>query len=461
MPFAVRKERYEALGHDFVQDNHSRSRRGVLRGLHFQERSPQGKLVRVSRGHAFDVAVDIDPDSPTFRKYVAVELDDASHTQFFIPPGYAHGFCVLSDIADFEYKCTTYYDADDGRGVLWNDPSIGIRWPVDTPIVSAVDAHNSTPRRLSEAMKVLVTGSQGQVGSEMAKLGDADFRVSAFDRLGLDITNRDQIERRLDETDPDLVVNCAAYTAVDRAEDEPALAHLVNADAVGRLGDACAGRGIGTIHLSTDYVFDGCEDGPYLENDAPNPLGVYGASKLVGENHLRDATERHIILRVSWVFGRLGRSFVDTMLRLGHERDELTVVDDQIGAPSPATVIAQAIQRIAETLSSRDDAWGTYHFSTTPAVSWYAFARCIVAARFESTSCQPAQTSAPSAPPSGRRKSPDHSTRGLTRARLRQRSGMGHSRGRGACGSTFSRLHDPSRARDRVTEQYPSNPRHS
>ena len=141
---SFRKERYEALGHDFVQDNHSRSRRGVLRGLHFQERSPQGKLVRVSRGHVFDVAVDIDPDSPTFREYVGVELDDASHTQFFIPPGYAHGFCVLSDIADFEYKCTTYYDADDGRGVLWNDPSIGIRWPVDTPIVSAVDAHNST-----------------------------------------------------------------------------------------------------------------------------------------------------------------------------------------------------------------------------------------------------------------------------------------------------------------------------
>ena len=137
-------ERYAALGHDFVQDNHSRSRRGVLRGLHFQERSPQGKLVRVARGKVFDVAVDIEPSSPTFRQHVAVELDDETHAQFFIPPGYAHGFCVLSEVADFEYKCTTYYDADDGQGVLWNDPAFGIRWPVDDPAVSAADARNPT-----------------------------------------------------------------------------------------------------------------------------------------------------------------------------------------------------------------------------------------------------------------------------------------------------------------------------
>lgn len=136
-------ERY-GLGYEFVQDNHSRSRRGVLRGLHFQERSPQGKLVRVARGRVFDVAVDIDPSSATFRQHVGVELDDQSHAQLFIPPGYAHGFCVLSDVVDFEYKCTTYYDADDGRGVCWDDPTIGIEWPIDRPIVSAADAANPT-----------------------------------------------------------------------------------------------------------------------------------------------------------------------------------------------------------------------------------------------------------------------------------------------------------------------------
>ncbi len=141
------KERYhhlEALRHEFVQDNHSRSRRGVLRGLHFQERKPQGKLVRVSRGRVFDVVVDINPASPTFRQHVGVYLDDTDHAQLFIPPGYAHGFCVLSEIADFEYKCTAHYRPDDGRGVLWNDPGLGIQWPITDPIVSAADSRNPT-----------------------------------------------------------------------------------------------------------------------------------------------------------------------------------------------------------------------------------------------------------------------------------------------------------------------------
>ena len=140
----ARYDTHEAFGCDFVQDNHSRSRRGVLRGLHFQQRQPQGKLVRVSRGRVFDVAVDIDPASPTFRRHVGVYLDDTDHRQLFIPAGYAHGFCVLSEEADFEYKCTAYYRPDDGRGVLWNDPAIGIDWPLENPIVSAADGANPT-----------------------------------------------------------------------------------------------------------------------------------------------------------------------------------------------------------------------------------------------------------------------------------------------------------------------------
>ena len=141
------KERYDtfrALGYDFVQDNHSRSRRGVLRGLHFQEREPQGKLVRVACGRVFDVAVDIDPASPTFRQHVGVVLDDVDHLQLFIPPGYAHGFCVLSDFADFEYKCTAHYRRDHGRGVLWSDSALGIVWPIEDPIVSDADRGNPT-----------------------------------------------------------------------------------------------------------------------------------------------------------------------------------------------------------------------------------------------------------------------------------------------------------------------------
>ncbi len=227
-------------------------------------------------------------------------------------------------------------------------------------------------------MKVLVTGAEGQVGTEMVRLADDEFRVVGLTRRDLDITDQDAIARRLDEHEPDLLVNCAAYTAVDRAEDEADLAFRVNADAVGWLGQACAARGVGMIHFSTDYVFDGTKEGAYVEDDIPNPLNVYGASKLEGENRLREATDRHVILRVSWVFGRIGRSFVDTILRLAREQDELTVVDDQIGAPSPADAVAGTIRSIAEHPLGLENAWGTYHFSTMPAVSWCGFAREIV-----------------------------------------------------------------------------------
>ncbi|KAI5916689.1 dTDP-4-dehydrorhamnose 3,5-epimerase [Thauera sp. 2A1] len=134
-------ERYREIGITlpFVQDNHSRSQRGVLRGLHFQKTKPQGKLVRVSRGAVYDVAVDIDPASPTFGRHVGVELSDDNHRQLWIPPGYAHGFCVLSEIADFEYKCTELYYPEDEGGVVWNDPDVGINWPCKTPILSKKD----------------------------------------------------------------------------------------------------------------------------------------------------------------------------------------------------------------------------------------------------------------------------------------------------------------------------------
>ena len=143
-------ERYREAGIrlPFVQDNHSRSGQGVLRGLHFQRSRPQGKLVSVSRGAVYDVAVDINPDSPTCGRFVGVELNDENHRQLWIPPGYAHGFCVLSEVADFQYKCTDYYAPEDEGGLLWNDPEINIPWPVDNPQLSAKDQRNPSLREL-------------------------------------------------------------------------------------------------------------------------------------------------------------------------------------------------------------------------------------------------------------------------------------------------------------------------
>lgn len=147
-------ERYREAGIDFpfVQDNHSRSQRGVLRGLHFQKTRPQGKLVSVSRGAVYDVAVDINPSSPTCGQFVGVELNDENHRQLWIPPGYAHGFCVISDVADFQYKCTDYYNPEDEGGLQWNDPHVGIPWPIEQPLLSAKDSQNPSLKQLLECL---------------------------------------------------------------------------------------------------------------------------------------------------------------------------------------------------------------------------------------------------------------------------------------------------------------------
>jgi dTDP-4-dehydrorhamnose 3,5-epimerase len=142
--------RYAEAGLDvtFVQDNHSRSRRGTLRGLHYQAQNPQGKLVRVIEGTVVDVAVDIRPESPTFGQHVSVELTAENFRQIYVPPGFAHGFCVTSDVAQVEYKCTTYYDPADERGIAWNDPALAISWPVQEPILSDRDRRHPTLERL-------------------------------------------------------------------------------------------------------------------------------------------------------------------------------------------------------------------------------------------------------------------------------------------------------------------------
>lgn len=142
--FQTERYREAGIALPFVQDNHSRSTRGVLRGLHFQRSRPQGKLISVSHGAIYDVAVDIDPRSPTFGTHVAVELNDANHRQFWVPPGYAHGFCVLSEVADVQYKCTELYVPEDEGGLAWNDPALAIAWPLAAPVLSSRDQQHPT-----------------------------------------------------------------------------------------------------------------------------------------------------------------------------------------------------------------------------------------------------------------------------------------------------------------------------
>ncbi|MBF0127638.1 MAG: dTDP-4-dehydrorhamnose reductase [Magnetococcales bacterium] len=230
-------------------------------------------------------------------------------------------------------------------------------------------------------MKLLITGANGQVGREVARMApDQGWHTSAPERSALDITDPQAVLEAMDTFRPDMVINAAACTAVDEAETNPAPAWSVNRDGARHLATACARFGSGLLHLSTDYVFDGAKPTPYLETDPPAPLGVYGASKWAGEVAIRENCPRHLIFRVSWVFGFHGKNFLKTILRLAREREALSVVQDQRGAPTPADAIAHMLLTVAEkALDPGFDQWGLYHYRGTPETDWWQFARFIVA----------------------------------------------------------------------------------
>ena len=222
-------------------------------------------------------------------------------------------------------------------------------------------------------MTILVFGETGQVARELARLPD----TVCIGRDVADLTAPESCSSAIHSHVPRAVINAAAYTAVDRAETEEALATLINADAPAVMARACASLGIPFVQISTDYVFDGTGTAPRSPEDANAPLGAYGRSKLAGEEKVRAAGGAHAILRTSWVVSAHGSNFVKTMLRLGAERDNLSVVADQVGGPTPARAIAAACHRMASDLIAAPDKSGTYHFAGTPDCSWADFARAI------------------------------------------------------------------------------------
>jgi len=227
-------------------------------------------------------------------------------------------------------------------------------------------------------LKILLTGRNGMVGWELERSLAPLGKLYAFDRASLDLASPNQIVARVREIGPDLIVNAAAYTAVDRAESEREQAFLVNAAGPGFLAAEARAAGALLIHYSTDYVFDGSKEGAYVEDDAPSPINVYGESKLAGERAIQTSGCRYLILRTSWVYGARGRNFLRTILRLAGERPELRVVDDQIGAPTWCRDIAAATARLAGIASARDEG-GLFHMAAAGATSWCGFAREILA----------------------------------------------------------------------------------
>ena len=228
-------------------------------------------------------------------------------------------------------------------------------------------------------MKILITGAGGQLGKNLSGISQLSYDVFALDRQALDITDFQSVEKVLSEIHPDCVINAAAYTAVDKAEIEPEPAFNVNRDGPANLAKVCSLLDIPLIHVSTDYVFSGNKSSPYVETDEVKSINVYGESKWLGEEAVRDNCQKHIILRVSWVFGFYGNNFVKTIQRLAREREELRIVNDQVGAPTSTENISKVLLHIVEKIRMPGFyGYGTYHYCDGPATNWFEFAEAIV-----------------------------------------------------------------------------------
>lgn len=231
----------------------------------------------------------------------------------------------------------------------------------------------------SEVLKILVTGGNGQLGSELKSISrDSKYEYTFVDLEELDISSQNAIHSFFEDRSFDFIINCAAYTAVDKAEEDPATAYLVNGEAVRYIANVCKQKNIRLIHVSTDYVFDGESNQPITESMPVNPLSVYGKSKLEGENFVLNTLSDAYIIRTAWVYSTYGKNFVKTIAKLAREKDFLNVVYDQVGSPTYARDLAEAIVGIISKIELGIDSPGIYHYSNEGVTSWYDFAWMIV-----------------------------------------------------------------------------------
>jgi len=231
-------------------------------------------------------------------------------------------------------------------------------------------------------MKVLVVGSNGMLGQDlMSRLVQTEHTGFGLDIPQIDITSQRELATIVKDLAPGLIINCAAYTAVDKAESEADLAFSVNRDGAANLADVCMNQSIALVHISTDYVFDGNSRQPYKESDPASPIGIYGRSKWEGEEAVRAHLREHLIVRTAWLFGARGHNFVKTILRLGREREDIKVVADQFGCPTWTGDLADALVRIVRLIADGKTPiqWGTYHFCGKGQTTWYGFAEAIIA----------------------------------------------------------------------------------
>lgn len=368
------------------QISNSQSEKGVLRGLHFQKNPYcQAKVVRCVRGAVLDVVVDMRVDSPTYGEYVAVELTPEKGNMLYVPRGFAHAYLCLEDNSLFEYFVDNTYMRKYEGGIRWNAPELSIPWEeifkkydIKEPILKEDDAKRCTlaecPTKFRrEKTRYLITGYNGQLGYDIAReleeRGEDDYL--ALDLGEMDITNRDQVFEIVKNYNPDVIFHCAAWTAVDKAEEEEEKVRKVNVEGTKNIVDASIEVDAKVIYMSTDYVFDGKKDGYYSEDDEINPISVYGRTKYEGEEEVR-RNPKHFITRISWVFGINGNNFIKTMINLSANMNEVNVVDDQIGSPTYTVDLANRLVEMAHS-----DKYGTYHVNNDGFCSWAEFAKYV------------------------------------------------------------------------------------
>ena len=356
---------------DFIQDNHSMSEfKGTLRGIHFQNFPyAQTKLVRCIRGEILDIAVDLRKDSPNFKKWVGIVLSQENKKQLLIPRGFGHAFLTLTDNTEVVYKVDDYYSKAHDRVVRYDDSDINIDWGCAKKIFLSDKDRNASLLSNSDCnfdAKMLVTGAKGQLGYDVIKLlQNKSIPCLGVDANDFDLTDTCAIRRFVEDYKPTAIIHCAAYTAVDAAEDDDRVCMAVNAIGTKNLAEVAKKTGAKFLYISTDYVYGGNGESPQSESNKPNPLNVYGRSKLMGEQEVIKAVKEYFILRTSWVFGKNGNNFVATMLRLAKEKPELNIVHDQTGSPTYTVDLAHTILDIVFS-----DKYGIYNVTNEGFCSW-------------------------------------------------------------------------------------------
>lgn len=373
------KLKFKELGIDidFVQDNHSKSdKKGIIRGLHYQTNpKAQTKLVRCTKGKILDVAVDLRKGSSTYKKWVGVELTEDNKKQLLIPKGFAHGFLTLTDDVEVQYKVDEYYAPECDRSIRFDDPEIGVAWGINQPILSEKDlnAVSLNESDIDFSLKFMVTGVNGQLGHDLViKLKEMNLDVIAPWREEFNVINEEQVKTYIFKEKPDVIIHCAAYTAVDKAEDEKELCYLVNVEGTKFIAESAEKINARFVYISTDYVFDGWGKEPHSENKDTNPINYYGYTKEQGEKIVRKTINDYFIVRTSRIYGSNGNNFVKTMLKLAEIKNEINVVGDQIGAPTYTKDLAEFIVDLVQTSH-----YGTYHGVNEGYCSWYEFSKSI------------------------------------------------------------------------------------